>query len=142
MRVYDRRGPTRLELEYRRKAAIALCSALCYLDHDEWAEFSIGVVRDFIDFVERKKNGSESPLLAWWSDFVGTTGRVSLPSGYREPDSIARLRGYVDRVAPSVKALLYFDRMSPDQFFERVSLGDRQLRLLASVGRGSLECDD
>lgn len=141
LRVYDRRGPTRLEIQYRNKAALALCASLCYLDEDDWVPHAIGIVRDFIDFVDRQKNISESPLLDWWEDFVGSSGRIRLPSGYVEPDSIAGLRGFVERVAPSIKALLYYEKRTPDEFFERVRLRERQINLLRSVGRWGLEED-
>jgi hypothetical protein len=107
----------------------------------EWHDYSIGVIRGFIDFVDRKANATESPLLPWWEELVGATAKVRLPSANTEADSIAKLRGHVDKVAPAVKALLYFDRCSPDAFFERVQLREKHLRLLESVGRGCPDID-
>ncbi len=135
LRVYDRRGPTRCELEYRRKAALALCTLYAYSEQTDVVERVIGVLRDLVDFVDRRSNVSESPLLPWWELFVGSTGREALPSGYKEPDSIVRLRGYVKRVAPSIKALLHYEQISPESFFQTVELGKRQVSLLTSVGR-------
>jgi replication initiation factor len=134
-RIYDRRGPTRFELQYRRIPAFALCHELACLEQEEWHSFVLGVLRSFIEFVERKTNVSESPPLPWWEEFVGSTSVVRLPSANIEPDSIGRLRGYVDKVAPAVKALLYYDKCTPDSFFERVRLRDNHLKLLESVGR-------
>ena len=134
LRVYDRRGPTRLELQFRRIPAFVLCMEAILCSSDEWPAHAVGVVRSMVDFVDRKSNATQSPLLPWWEEFIGAAIEVRLPTAADTPDSIAKLRGYVERIAPSVKALLHYDGRSADEFFQHVQLGDRQVRLLESVG--------
>jgi DNA relaxase NicK len=66
IRVYDKRGFTRLELELKDKRADLVARQLFQADDiSKWYEIMVRHLRDFVDF--------ETP---WWGEFVGSIGRA------------------------------------------------------------------
>ena len=73
-RIYDKRGPTRLEIEFRekwadKKSARYLPPPLPNTGYSR----CMGILRDFVDFVDAAVSGeniSRAPLLPWWSTFI------------------------------------------------------------------------
>jgi DNA relaxase NicK len=65
MRVYNMRGPTRLELELKGDRASLVASKIFPEDVENWDEIAIAHLRDFID-IDR----------AWWHEFVRDVDRA------------------------------------------------------------------
>ncbi len=108
MRIYDRRGPTRVELETKDAYADAVARELVERrgDDAELARFVVGCLREFCDFgVQDGAHGSrDAALLPWWRAFVGEAERIGkLVVDRREALSVDRTLRWVDRaVVPSL----------------------------------------
>lgn len=81
-RCYDSRGFTRFELELsgRRSAAAAVQLFGVVEDSEAFANVSLSLIRDFVDFVEPSEdsNRSRAPLLPFWESFCGSVQRARL----------------------------------------------------------------
>jgi hypothetical protein len=99
LRVYDRRGPVRLELEVRRDKADLFARQLAELPVEKWAGLTVRYVRDFIDFVDRSadSNISRAPLLFWWDAFVQGDDRLKLKVERVASSLVARVVNQVKR---------------------------------------------
>ena len=99
LRVYDRRGPVRLELEVRRDKSDLLARDLLARPVDAWASRTIQYLRDFIDFVDRSSNSniSRAALLPWWAQFVQGAQRIKLKVERAPSALVARVVGQVKR---------------------------------------------
>ncbi len=112
MRIYDRRGPTRVELETKDAYASAVARELVERRGDdlELARFVVGCLREFCDFgVQDGAHGSrDAELLPWWHAFVGEVERVGkLVVDRREAVSVDRTLRWVDRaVVPSLAMIV------------------------------------
>jgi hypothetical protein len=107
MRIYNKRGPTRIELETKRDYAQAVAVALLELRVDvELARFVVACLREFCDFgVQDGVHGARGvKLLPWWAAFVGSADRIGrLDIDRREHLSVDRTLSWLDRaVVPSL----------------------------------------
>ncbi len=101
VRVYDRRGPTRVELEVKGERAVLLWRALLSTAEEGWSACGLAELRGFVDFRDRSsgKRPDYCPLLPWWSEFVQGAERkaICIP---RERQTLGRavewLRGSVE----------------------------------------------
>lgn len=134
MRVYDQRGPTRLELQFRRVPALELCLGLCERPPRDWPRYSLEVCRGFVDFVERGPNISQSPLTPWWKKFVGLSGRVTLGGMRDVPPSLLRLERHLSKNASGLRAICIAKGIDPTEFLNRFPISDKHRRLLHSSG--------
>lgn len=77
LRVYDRRGPVRLELELKHDAAKAAGLMMLLGVEDREKEARVWL-RHCVEFVDSGKDAriGRCPLLPWWSEFVGDTPRT------------------------------------------------------------------
>jgi hypothetical protein len=134
MRVYDRRGFTRLELELKdRRADLVAKEILGSSDICDWGPIAIGHLRDFVSFQTE-----------WWDEFVQDVGRawatVTTPREISEARTTAWLRR---QVSP---ALSVIHDIGPDNFLEiliregrvRRQRGNRY-ELLLSGKQGNLD---
>lgn len=112
MRIYDRRGPTRVELETKDAYASAVARELIDRRGDdmELARFVVGGLREFCDFgVQDGSHGvRDVELLPWWAAFVGEAERVGkLVTDRRQQLSVDRTLRWVDRaVVPSLAMIV------------------------------------
>lgn len=112
MRIYDRRGPTRIELELKDAYADAAARELVERrgDDAELARFVVGCLREFCDFgVQDGAHGSRNAeLLPWWRAFVGDAERIGkLVADRRAALSVDRTLRWVDRaVVPSLAMIV------------------------------------
>lgn len=74
LRVYDKRGPVRLELLTRKDRATIICTEVLTQKVDQWAFLALGHLRDYIDFVDK----DTKRMLSWWEAFVTETARANL----------------------------------------------------------------
>jgi Replication initiation factor len=108
LRIYDKRGPTRIELQTRSKYAGAVAKSLFERREDEpgQAEFVIGCLREFCDFgAQDGVHGiRDIDLLPWWREFIGSAERIGqLVNDPREHVSVDRTLRWIDRaVVPSL----------------------------------------
>jgi hypothetical protein len=108
LRIYDKRGPTRIELQTKAKYADGVAQALFERRDDErgQAEFVIGCLREFCDFgVQDGIHGvRDVDLLPWWREFIGSADRIGqLVIDRRQHVSVDRTLAWIDRaVAPSL----------------------------------------
>lgn len=80
LRVYDRRGSTRVELELKERRAVELWRRLVALnDEAAWGMEALAELRSFIDFRERSEgvHVDRCELLPWWADFCAGADRRS-----------------------------------------------------------------
>jgi DNA relaxase NicK len=68
LRVYDRRGSTRFELEIKGKRAQRVAEVMDGKTPNHLGALVVGFLRDFIEFVDDKRSGA---LQAWWAAVVG-----------------------------------------------------------------------
>ena len=112
MRIYDRRGPTRVELETKDAYASAVARELVERRGDDvvLSRFVVGCLREFCDFgVQDGAHGSrDATLLPWWRAFVGDAERVGkLVVDRRFTLSVDRTLRWVDRaVVPSLAMIV------------------------------------
>jgi DNA relaxase NicK len=111
VRVYDRRGFTRLELELKAEAAIAAASALREARASGAAALAavmMAWVRRSVDFVDASSdtNSSRRELLPWWAAFVGAVEAARV----RLVDPVTRTledaQAWVERQVAPVLAVL------------------------------------
>lgn len=79
LRVYDRRGFTRMELELKGNMARAFRDVLLSAD-EVFKRTAVGMLRQFVDFVDAAatSNISRAPLLPAWASFTEELERVRI----------------------------------------------------------------
>ena len=109
LRCYDRRGPTRVELQLRRDMAQAWWAKVGTAESDERiGELAVALVAGFVEFaapVGVDGNRSRWVRLSWWESFLaGVPALVGLVK--RTPTAFVGLVGHVWRNAASVSTYL------------------------------------
>lgn len=95
LRVYDMRGPTRLEVEFKGKRAGIVAKALFDQEPDGWFEIAIAHIRDFIDID-----------LPWWQEFINHVDRAYAQlHGAKEVTLDEKKQWLLKQVAPSLAAV-------------------------------------
>lgn len=110
VRIYDRRGPTRVELEVHGKRAQLLWSVLDGADLADWSAGALGYLVDFVDFRDRSEdsNVGRCSRLDWWEDFTNGAGRLALPLPRKAP-TLDSTRDWVEgQVAPALALVADF----------------------------------
>jgi len=104
LRIYDGRGFTRVELEMKGRYARAMKGVLLAA-LDVIPSLVVGVVRDFVDFVDtgRDSNPSRAPLIPAWATFTEGLARVDLAVVGNAAPSAERVKRYIEhQVAPTL----------------------------------------
>ncbi len=108
LRVYDRRGPTRVELELHGKRAQLLWGVLDQAQLEDWSAGCLAYLVDFVDFRDRAadSNVGRCPRLEWWEDFTEGAGRLALPLPRKAP-TLDSTRDWLEgQVAPALALVL------------------------------------
>lgn len=87
VRVYNKRGDTRLELQLRDERAQAVCLDVFAHAWDEWEYTVKAHLRQFIDF----------KLLDWWAVFVSVAHRADLKISSARRMSLTRMENWFNR---------------------------------------------
>ena len=97
LRVYDRRGFTRMELELKGDMARSYRDVLLASD-EVFRRTTVGVLRQFVDFVDAssEKNISRAPLLPVWELFTGHLDRVRLRASGAVQPSVERIVQFIE----------------------------------------------
>jgi DNA relaxase NicK len=86
LRVYDKRGYTRVELELKGKRAKAVSTHLFHADPDSWYSLAMGHLMDFV-----------TVNCAWWESFTGACKRAYMKITAAAEYSVEKLVAWVDR---------------------------------------------
>jgi DNA relaxase NicK len=87
VRVYNKRGDTRLELQLRDERAQAVCLDVFAHAWDEWEYTVKAHLRQFIDF----------KLIDWWAVFVSVAPRADLKISSARRMSLTRMENWFNR---------------------------------------------
>jgi DNA relaxase NicK len=102
LRVYDKRGPTRLEFQIREDRANAVVKEVLTQPVEMWAELCIAHLRDYIDFVDPETQ----KLLDWWDQFIQEKGRAMKTVSDARQKELDRIIGWIDsQVASSLSVV-------------------------------------
>lgn len=112
VRIYDRRGPTRFEMEWKGQRAVLLWRRLLACSEDRWSAEAMSELRAFLDFRKLDYGLDGKPvavryryLLPWWEAVTEGAGRscVTVPRAARTlEDKRAWLRSQVAPVLAMV----------------------------------------
>jgi hypothetical protein len=104
LRVYDRRGPTRVELELHEQRADMMWKVLEGMDPDGWSEAGLHYLVDFVDFRDRDAdvNVGRCPRLDWWESFTAGASRLALPIPRKAPDLESQEKWMKDGVSSTL----------------------------------------
>jgi DNA relaxase NicK len=95
LRVYNKRGPTRLELELKEERANLVADSLFLAQIDDWPTIAKGHLLDFID-IDRP----------WWKEFIGDTDRAYKKLHYAKDVSLEKSRAWLlKQVSPALSAV-------------------------------------
>jgi len=127
IRIYNRRGFTRLEIELKKNRADLIAKQIFSAqDVSEWWPIMISHLRDYIDF-----------KTDWWDEFINGVGRArAIVSSPKEMSAERITRWLEKQVAPSLSAI---HDMRPDYFLKdlimqgRIKRGTRFDLLLADT---------
>jgi len=102
LRVYNKRGYTRLEVEYRKKRADAISKEVLIQLPEYWPELMIGHLLDFVDLVE-DGNGDR---IKFWDKFIQGKKRAGLKiSNARIVDLHKTLKWIDHQVSPGLSVI-------------------------------------
>jgi hypothetical protein len=114
VRVYDRRGPTRVELEVKAERAVLLWRSLIATSEEGWSAAGMAELRAFVDFRDRSSGVRPDycELLPWWAEFVEGAERraVCIP---RERQTLERAVSWL-RLSVAPTLALAYDVLGPD----------------------------
>jgi DNA relaxase NicK len=95
LRVYNKRGPTRLELELKEDRANLVAGDIFSKDVEKWHEVAISHLLDFIDID-----------LPWWKEFINQTDRAYMKLRYAKDVSLEKSRKWLlGQVSPTMAAI-------------------------------------
>lgn len=87
IRVYDKRGPTRLEIQFRDQRAMIVALAVFFRCYDQWESEAKSHLRQYIEFVG----------CGWWALFLADTVRASIKISAARQASLARIEEWFER---------------------------------------------
>jgi hypothetical protein len=101
LKVYDRRGFSRLEFKTRKDWADLIARALLIDNPDNWSEIAISHLRDFVDFE------SDNNLLPWWQDFIMSIPRARKRLANARINELSRKTSWIEiQAAPTISLLV------------------------------------
>ncbi len=107
IRIYDRRGFTRLEMVFKDKWAENFAVVITEISPNEWILQTIGYLRDYVNFVDstyKKKPNLEYTMLPWWNNFVTSTKLIKLSIEEKDPNENLkrRMEEYLEHLLPTL----------------------------------------
>jgi len=95
LRVYNKRGPTRLEIEYKGKRAAHVANEILMEDEEKWLDISITHLLAFI-YID----------IPWWKEFVGDRERSYAILHCAKEKSLEKINDWlINQVSPSLAAV-------------------------------------
>lgn len=103
IRVYNRRGTTRVEMECHQGYAAGTEGYLRVRTLDDWPLLIRSMMRHYCDFVDIQSNPRKTrcKLLPWWEGFVGDVEKISVraPDNHTESTPVGKVDGILERYA-------------------------------------------
>ena len=124
IRVYDRRGATRVELQVRKEAADVIATDVFLRPVEELPRAVLGHIRAFVDFVDvaADSNIGRAPLLSFWDAFCGHVEKAQVRLTGTVLRTFEKIDEWIRRqVAPSFA--VWMQRLGPDKVTELFQLG-------------------
>ncbi len=104
LRIYDKRGPSRIEMVYKKEYAEALRQQLTNIE--ELKNTALGFLRSYIEFTEEPvqgKNSSRAKTANWWHQLVNDVEPTTIKKGaVREDHYRQSLERYYERLLPTL----------------------------------------
>jgi hypothetical protein len=95
LRAYNKRGPTRLELELKEDRANTVAETIFLNPIENWPSVAISHLLDFID-IDRP----------WWKEFIGDNERAYKKLNYAKDVSLEKSRAWlIKQVSPLLAAV-------------------------------------
>lgn len=115
IRVYDKRGFTRLEFETKDdRAQLIVEDILAINDPDKWGNIAIAHIRDFVDF-----------HTDWWKSFIAEVPRANRKVSDPREVSLEKLRHYIGyQTSPSLST--FIDTHTAEEFQDVVKEGRKR----------------
>jgi len=141
VRIYDRRGFTRLEFELKGRWAAGIGDVVAAVQFAAWRDVGLGHLRQFLDFVARDTGGSISraDLLPWWAIFAERVERATerFDRGDAGMDVLAKVKRFLTRMLPSMCVFREGLRVSLDDLCDASEsrLTDKHLQKIAELQR-------
>jgi DNA relaxase NicK len=97
LRIYNRRGSTRLELELKEERANLIANSILTKEVDKyWFDIAIAHLLDFIDID-----------LPWWKEFINNKNRAYMKLRYAKDVSLEKSKKWLlSQVSPSLAAVI------------------------------------
>ena len=148
LRLYNRRGYNRLELELKEQYARECLDALLGLPCSAWAAHAVGRIRPLADFVDRSSSDriSRCSLLPAWASLVGDVNPVRLLPRKR-PDINSTPAGKMNSKLARVRRALFVLRSAcstPEEFHRIIDHAAERYRLekhQENKGRDAVEVE-
>ncbi len=125
VRFYNRRGPTRVELELHKKRADIMWKVLDEMPLEDWSIAGLHHLVDFVDFRDRSAdlNVGRCPRLDWWDVFTAGASRLSLPIPRKSPDLESQEKWLQEGVATTLALVADSRRDATAYVLELLKLG-------------------
>lgn len=139
LRVYDRRGFTRLELELKGERARSFKDVLL-MSLEDLPKACVGIIRDYIDFVDvsQDKNVSRAPLLPTWALFTQELERFKLSIAGKAVKTLENVKYWLEDSVSAMLATYALAGESVGKLIKigREKMGEKHRRLLYSQRDG------
>lgn len=98
IRIYDRRGFTRLEMVFKDRWAENLAHVITEIKSNEWIRQCIGYLMDYVSFEDEKSN-----LLIGWREFIGNSEKINISINKEVNENIKiKLERYFETLIPTL----------------------------------------
>ncbi len=102
LRVYDKHGPVRLEMQTRAERADLIARDVLVKLPDLWLDNAIPHLRDYIDFIERETE----KLLPWWKHFINNKSRAMKTVSDARTIELTKMLTWVEgKVSPTLSVI-------------------------------------
>ncbi|MEX1248342.1 MAG: replication initiation factor domain-containing protein [Anaerolineales bacterium] len=102
LRVYNERGPVRIEMQTRSDRADLVARDVLITLPKSWVDKAIGHLRDYVDFVDYETGN----LLSWWDEFVHNQDRAMKTISNAREQTLNGMLGWVDKtVSPTLSVI-------------------------------------
>ncbi len=139
IRVYDKRGPTRLEFQARDKRAHLIALSLAPKHDKFWPNIARGHIRDYIDFVDMETGA----FVDWWGDFIKEAARTNQTITNARKTEINSMVAWVNnQVSPTLSVIEdVFGSETIKEFIEegRRKRGNRFKSILELKNKGVMD---
>lgn len=119
LRCYNKRGFTRLEIEFSGERAELLLDALVAAEVADWPELYIAWLRDFVDFVDSSmdSNLNRCQPLNWWEEFIGAIPKAGVRLS-QVVDTLQKSKEWIEKQVTTTLSMLLEASSDVNGFWE------------------------